>query len=63
MVTDALAEVVDVAAHGADEHAAGCRRLRNCSPAVGNNGSRISIASRKISPAMMRPLMKYSPDW
>ena len=32
------------------------------SPATGSSGSRISIASRKISPAMMRPLMKYTPE-
>ncbi len=30
---------------------------------AGSNGSMMSMASRKISPAMMRPLMKYSPDW
>ena len=29
----------------------------------GSSGPRATIASRKISPAMMRPEMKYLPDW
>ena len=45
--------------------AVAARRPAPAPPAAdaGSSGSRISIASRKISPAMMRPLMKYSPDW